>query len=162
MFSLLKKILKPLIPPILIPEKFREYFNKIFNRSKTKEVLKFEKNFYSRQAFINKAISKYLDCNYLEIGVGSNLVFNTIPLKMSNKFGVDPFKGGNFSMTSDDFFEENKNKKFDVVFIDGLHVYKQCQKDCINSMNSLNKNGIILFHDMIPRSYFEEQVPKKQ
>ena len=42
---------------------------------------------------------------YLEIGVANNKVFNSIPLKMTNKFGVDPFEGGNYKMTSDEFFK---------------------------------------------------------
>ena len=29
-------------------------------------------------------------------------------------------------------------------------------------MNALNKNGIILFHDFLPKSYLEEHVPRKQ
>ena len=29
-------------------------------------------------------------------------------------------------------------------------------------MNALNKNGILLFHDFLPRSYFEEHVPRRQ
>mgnify|MGYP001297073726 CR=1 FL=1 len=65
-------------------------------------------------------------------------------------------------MTSDKFFQDNSNLKFDVIFIDGLHEYIQCQKDCINSMKHLNPDGIILFHDLLPRSYFEEKTPKKQ
>ena len=51
--------------------------------------------------------------------------------------------------------------KFDVIFIDGLHIYEQCQKDCINSMQQLSENGIIFFHDFLPRSFFEK-VPRKQ
>ena len=29
-------------------------------------------------------------------------------------------------------------------------------------MNQLNTGGIIFFHDMLPKSYFEECVPRKQ
>jgi hypothetical protein len=75
---------------------------------------------------------------------------------------VDPKTGGNFRMTSDKFFLEYPKIKFDTVFIDGLHHYEQVQKDAINSIKHLNKNGIILFHDMLPRNSFEEFVPRKQ
>jgi hypothetical protein len=91
---------------------------------------------------------------YLEIGVSTNAVFNTIPLSLNNKIGVDPFSGGTHRMTSDNFFKKNK-KKFDVIFIDGLHTYKQCQKDFLNSINSLNNDGIIIFHDFLPRNHTE-------
>ena len=88
-------------------------------------------------------------------------MFNSIPLKMENKFGVDP-AGGNFRMESDEFFKKFPELKFDVIFIDGLHEYEQCQKDCINSINQLNKGGIILIHDLLPKSYYEEHIPQKQ
>ena len=65
-------------------------------------------------------------------------------------------------MTSSEFFEKYKEIKFDVIFIDGLHHYEQCQEDCIKAMSALNKNGVILFHDFLPRSFFEENVPRKQ
>jgi hypothetical protein len=119
-----------------------------------------ESSFFKRHAFINKAISKYTNCNYLEIGVADNDVFNSIPLKLKNKYGVDPESGGNYRLTSDAFFKMYSQVKFDVIFIDGLHHYLQCQKDTINSINSLNKNGIIFFHDMLPKNFFEEHVPQ--
>ena len=68
-------------------------------------------------------------------------------------------KGGNLKDTSDNFFKKNK-KNFDVIFIDGLHHYEQCRKDIINSLKVLNKNGFIFLHDMIPRSWLEENVPR--
>ena len=162
MKNILKKIIKPFVPNIFYPGVFQEYINFFFFNKKTKKLIKYEKNFYKRHAFINKAISKYKNCKYLEIGVNNNDVFNSIPLKMKNKFGVDPYKGGNNRMTSDEFFKKYPDLKFDVIFIDGLHEHIQCQKDCINSMRVLNKNGIILFHDFLPGSYFEENITRRQ
>ncbi|MDB9739500.1 class I SAM-dependent methyltransferase [Candidatus Pelagibacter sp.] len=156
-----KKIIKYLIPPIFNIGILNEIFNKIFYRKDVNYIYHFDK-FYKRHAFINKAISKFIDCKYLEIGVSNNDVFNSIPLQLENKFGVDPNKGGNFRMTSDQFFQRNPDLKFDVIFIDGLHEYEQCQKDCINSINQLNSSGIIIFHDFLPRSNFEQKVPRKQ
>ena len=158
MSSIIKKIIKVITPPILHPSIFNECVN-FFLREK--DTITWEKNFYNRIAFINKAIQNFKNCKYLEIGVASNFVFNSIPLPMKNKIGVDPISGGTHRMTSDDFFKKNK-LKFDVIFIDGLHEYEQCQRDCINSINSLNKNGIIIFHDLLPRNSFEEHVPRKQ
>ena len=158
----MKSYLKYLIPPILTPKNFNKAFNTIFYKNKNNHYFEYENSFYKRHAFINLAISKFQNCKYLEIGVENNDVFNSIPLKAENKFGVDPVSGGNFRMTSDKFFQDNSNLKFDVIFIDGLHEYIQCQKDCINSMKHLNPDGIILFHDLLPRSYFEEKTPKKQ
>jgi len=157
--KLIQKILRQIVPPIFYYEKFKEIIN-FFLREKNQIYL--EESFFKRHAFINKAISKYTNCNYLEIGVENNDVFNSIPLKLKNKYGVDPVCGGNYRLTSDAFFEEYKHLKFDVIFIDGLHHYLQCQKDAINSINSLNKKGVIFFHDMLPQNSYEELVPRKQ
>ena len=63
--------------------------------------------------------------DYLEIGCDQNQLFSKI--KIQNKVGVDPSSGGNVRKTSDEFFKDNKNK-FDIVFIDGLHIYNQVKK----------------------------------
>ena len=158
----IKTYLNYLTPPILNLKNLREIFNRKFRKDKIKHHFEHEKKFFSRLAYINKAVSKYKDCKYLEIGVANNIVFNSIPLKIENKFGVDPMTGGNFRMTSDEFFKANSHLKFDVIFIDGLHEYEQCQRDCLNSIKHLNKDGIIFFHDLLPRSFYEENVPRKQ
>ena len=114
---------------------------------------------YNRMSFISLAIQKFKNCEYLEIGCANNICFSSIPL--TNKIGVDPENGGNVRDTSDNFFKNNK-KNFDVIFIDGLHQYEQCRKDIINSLKVLNENGLIFLHDMIPRSWVEENVPRLQ
>ena len=162
MLKKIKKLIRPFIPPVLIPGHFREYKNRIFHKDKISHRYEYERNFYNRHAFINKAISQYKDCKYLEIGVDLNQVFNTLPLKSDKKFGVDPFRGGNYRMTSDEFFQKYNHLKFNVIFIDGLHHYEQCQRDCLNSIKSLEDGGIILFHDFLPLSPFQENVPQKQ
>ena len=158
MLKKIKTLIKPFVPPICKPSYIRELKNRIFHQEKIIHRFEYEKNLYSRHAFINKAIMKFKDCSYLEIGVQDNNVFNSIPLKNDKKFGVDPERGGNYRMSSDEFFQ----KYNDVIFIDGLHEYEQCQRDCLNSIKSLKDGGIILFHDFLPRSPFEENVPRKQ
>ena len=162
MLKIIKKLIRPFIPPVLIRSYFRKFKNRIFHKDKISHRYEFEKNFYTRHAFINKAISQYKDCKYLEIGVDGNQVFNSIPLKSDKKFGVDPFRGGNYRMTSNEFFQKYNHLKFNVIFIDGLHHYEQCQRDCLNSIKSLEDGGIILFHDFLPLSPFQENVPQKQ
>ena len=157
--NILKKIIRQFVPPLFYPWRINEIFNSIFRKT---NYINLEVSFFKRHAFINKAISKYSSCKYLEIGVADNDVFNSIPLKLKNKFGVDPLTGGNYRMTSDIFFEKYSHIKFDVIFIDGLHHYLQCQKDTIKSINSLNKNGIIFIHDVLPKNSFEQNVPRKQ
>lgn len=97
----LKKVIKFILPPILLPRNIVEIYN-YFSRGKDK--IKYENSFYKRHAFVNASLRKFSNPNYLEIGVESNDLFNSIPLKLSNKYGVDPQIGGNFRMTSDEFF----------------------------------------------------------
>lgn len=94
--------------------------------------------------------------SYLEIGCFKDKVFNNIPAE--HKIGVDPNRGGNRRMTSDEFFSQNTDT-FDVIFIDGLHHYDQVSRDLENSLSVLNDGGIIILHDMLPCSEQEAVVP---
>jgi predicted O-methyltransferase YrrM len=78
---------------------------------------------------------------------------------VERKVGVDPYSGGNFRGTSDEFFSKN-NEKFDCIFIDGLHEYEQVCRDISNSLKILNKNGIILLHDCLPSTIHQQAVPR--
>lgn len=158
----LKKILYLLLPPIFYLENLKKIKNFILIRNKTNPYIKFEKAHFKRHAFINKAVSKFSNCIYLEIGVADNDVFNSIALPISQKYGVDPFSGGNYRMTSDDFFRKNPSLKFDVIFIDGLHHYLTCQQDVINSINASKEGAIILIDDMLPKNLMEEKTPQQQ
>ena len=111
--------------------------------------------------FINAAIKKLNKKNieYLEIGVFRNENFDLINCESKISVDPDPESKATFKTTSDEFFSKNK-KKFDVIFIDGLHEYLQCQKDTINALNCLNENGYIFFHDFVPRNFLEEYNPR--
>ena len=95
--------------------------------------------------------------SYLEIGCDRNQSFSNI--NIDKRVGVDPVEGGTHKMTSDDFFSNN-NDKFDIIFIDGLHQYEQVIKDVKNSLNCLTKNGIILLHDCLPRTLWNQVYPR--
>jgi hypothetical protein len=64
-------------------------------------------------------------------------------------------------ITSDVFFKNN-TIIFDVIFIDGLHTYEQVRKDVVNSLRFLKNGGFIFLHDLIPRSFLEENVSRLQ
>ena len=110
----------------------------------------------SRLDLINLAISKVGAKKYLEIGCFKDKIFSKIPV--AYKVGVDPERGGNRRMTSDEFFKQN-SEKFDVVFIDGLHHYDQVTRDVENALKTLSRNGIIILHDMLPKTEEEAVVP---
>ena len=111
---------------------------------------------FNRIAVVNLLLNKFKDPTYLEIGCDSDMLFNSVPTL--KKIGVDPSSGGNVRKTSDDFFRSN-NIRFDVIFIDGLHTYGQVRRDVINSIKSLNYEGWIVLHDMLPRNWTEHHVP---
>ena len=86
-----------------------------------------------RRDVINYIVEKYQLMHYLEIGVRDpEATFNKVRCK--NKTGVDPEPLGkevNFPCTSDEFFDMIKDEedlKFDIIFIDGLHLTEQVDK----------------------------------
>ena len=73
-----------------------------------------------------------------------NFLFNTKEYK--NR--VELFKG-----ISDDFFKNNSNEEFDLIYIDGSHHSENVFKDAKNSFNRLKKRGIIIFDDFLWNYY---------
>jgi len=111
-----------------------------------------------RYDIINAVIEKHNFKNYLEIGVcNPDDCFNKVVCE--NKHGVDPGieyeeNPVDYKMTSDAFFYfldvNEDNRKYDVIFIDGLHKSYQVKKDIQNSLRYLSPNGYILLHDCNP------------
>lgn len=118
----------------------------------------------TRANAINHLINKHRmqDVIYLEIGVFGGLTLKDVNAKI--KDGVDTENycechAVNYKMTSDDFFKDYIDKKYDVIFIDGLHTAIQVSKDLKNSLLHLNKDngGLILFDDVYPHNEFEQK-----
>ncbi len=108
-----------------------------------------------RTQTILHAISKRGYCSYLELGCRKDITFNAV--KCARKVGVDSIEGGTVRMTTDDFFAQNA-ETFDVVFIDAYHHHNQVFKDFQNSLNALNKGGVVILHDCSPADLsFESQ-----
>jgi hypothetical protein len=131
-----------------------------------------------RTFIIQYLINKYKLENYLEIGVRDGVNFDKI--KVKHKIGVDPKpteeciknnknKNNLKICTSDTYFKElrlnnkngNKNgtsnKKFDIIFIDGLHLEYQVDLDIQNSLDFLSDNGFIIMHDCNPPTKFHQR-----
>jgi hypothetical protein len=107
-----------------------------------------------RYDIINALIHKNNYKSYVEIGVRNpEECFNYI--QCESKIAVDPGVEGDFKvdfkLTSDEFFAQN-TQKFDLIFIDGLHIDDQVKKDIENSINAINPNGTIVLHDCNPPS----------
>ena len=83
-------------------------------------------------------------------------------IRDSNKYSVDPgveFKKNpvDFQLTSDAFFESLKANKilnasiqFDVIFIDGLRLAEQVDRDISNAFKFLKPDGFVVLHDCNP------------
>lgn len=106
-----------------------------------------------RWEIINYIAERYDLRRYLEIGVQANSQ-NFDKIKIEDKTGVDPKRGGTHRMTSDQFFEEHRGEPFDLVFIDGLHQEDQVDKDFNNSLSCLAFYGWIVLHDALPDDAF--------
>lgn len=116
----------------------------------------------TRHEIINKIIESKGYNNYLEIGVRDGECFKKI--KCGTKTGVDPnpiTSDTTHKMTSDEFFTElSKDEKFDIIFIDGLHLEEQVDKDIENSLKFLSDGGTIVLHDCSPpTSYHALEYP---
>ncbi len=150
-----------------IPRKIKRTFVEVKSQIERLK-LKFDTDFISdvlpytwkgkqpRYELINNIIKHKGFKDYLEIGCFRDECFSQI--QAENKVGVDPMSGGNVRMTSDDFFAQN-SKKFDFIFIDGLHTYEQVALDIKNSLKCLNDGGVIALHDCMPLNFYSQCVP---
>ncbi len=110
---------------------------------------------------------------YLEIGCYRGRTF--FPVDAKRKIAVDPFfhllfkkdaviwvfksfkniRNRYFELESDCFFKEkqsflNSISPIDVALIDGLHTFETSLNDVINTLNYLNRKGVIIMHDCYP------------
>jgi hypothetical protein len=108
----------------------------------------------TRSQIINAFIKKYGYTSYLEIGVNTPAQpgYNWNNVNIELKHGVDPAEkaAATFKMPSDEFFAHHVNMKYDIVFVDGLHLFEQAYRDIVNSLKWLNDNGTIVVHDCNP------------
>lgn len=117
-----------------------------------------------RYEAINEIIRRNGFSKYLEIGVFYlDECFNRI--RCTTKHCVDPGyevpedqNPATYKFESDNFFDLlrggylnlPRDYKWDVIFIDGLHISDQVYRDFLNAKQHLSTNGYILFHDCNP------------
>jgi predicted O-methyltransferase YrrM len=106
---------------------------------------------------INFLIKKIGAKRYLEIGVEDGDSINAI--QCEKKHGVDPAsKNATHRIESDEFFAMlAPSVKYDVVFVDGLHVADQAERDIVNSLEHLNDGGYIVVHDCNPPTAWHQR-----
>ena len=64
-----------------------------------------------------------------------------------------------YRSTSDEFFLAN-NYKFDLIYIDGNHLFNFVKKDILNSLDFLSDNGIIVLDDYHLSGWWKDGVTK--
>lgn len=110
---------------------------------------------------LNYLVAKHKLQSYLELGV-QNPANNFLKINCDYKVGVDPevLHAKIIPDTSDSFFYNNPESKFDLIFIDGLHTAEQVKKDFENSLKCLSDKGFILIHDCLPTDEITTCVPR--
>jgi hypothetical protein len=95
---------------------------------------------------------------YLEIGLEFGYTFKDV--QASVRWGVDPNPQFDIKhlppnthvavMTSDEFFKAiDPGVLFDVVFLDGLHTFRQTYRDLVSALR-VCPQGVILIDDVVP------------
>jgi SAM-dependent methyltransferase len=93
--------------------------------------------------------------SYLEIGAGSGKTVEA--LAVERKVAVEPFAVCNangvtiYKKKSDDAFADGiDGAPFDMIFIDGMHLYDYVVNDLKNALKVLTDKGVIVIHDTNP------------
>ena len=108
---------------------------------------------------VNRLVAELGASRYLEVGVHKGLTLETVTAR--ERTAVEPapmFDTGHlpagvqvYCGTSDDFFASiGPEVTFDLVFVDGLHVYEQAYRDVINAFRHLAPAGLVLVDDVVP------------
>lgn len=136
-----------------------EYFRQAWSEySKVTEPLRISLN---RTDVINRIIKNRkvygFRTKYLEIGYGDGVNYSRIYADSKNV--CDPFMTisckacrDKIKMKSEDYLNTciSQRIRYDVIFIDGSHVYEDIKKDFELAMQAINPDGVIIFHDVNP------------
>ena len=108
--------------------------------------------------YINYLIQKYNYQSYLEIGVLRGNSFDSINCLNKESCDITDEWWENdypitYVMSSDEMFARMPiDKKYDCIFCDGYHSEEYLYRDIINSLKHLNKGGMVLCHDVVPKT----------
>jgi len=135
----------------------------VFGRSKARR--RTPDDAYCRTDVLNDPIRSFGYSRYLEIGV-RDPADNFEKIRANEKESVDPepratSRSGTIHRTiSDEFFarlDRESPRKYDLVFIDALHLEHQALKDAGNALRYLSRNGTIVLHDCSPGTEFRQR-----
>ena len=109
----------------------------------------------TRTELLNHLITSMGYRRYLEIGVRDPRDnFDHVRADHKDSVDPDPRRPVTFRMPSDEFFANraaaSDRTPYELVFIDGLHVADQVERDIVNSLLNLAPAGTIVLHDCNP------------
>ncbi len=126
----------------------------------------------TRLELLQSIIDSYDKKTYLEIGVSNgatffrikcrkkiavdlNFAFNTLKKIAWNFINFSNLNNSYYQLESSSFFKKNKERLkskggVNLIFVDGMHTFKQSLEDILNSLEILSTNGVIIVHDCYP------------
>ena len=120
-----------------------------------------------RSEVIQRLLDLYDAPDYLEIGVCEGATFHAV--RAARRVAVDPdFRfdiqaaaadpandgAAYHPITSDAWFTgPGRGERFDLIFLDGLHLFDQTLRDLIHAIQRLKPGGAIVIDDVLPVSY---------
>jgi SAM-dependent methyltransferase len=120
-----------------------------------------------RSEVIQRLLDLYEAPDYLEIGVCEGTTFHAV--RAARRVAVDPdFRfdiqaaaadpanagAAYHPITSDAWFTgPGRGECFDLIFLDGLHLFDQTLRDLIHAIQRLKPGGAIVIDDVLPASY---------
>jgi Methyltransferase domain len=109
----------------------------------------------SRTDLLNHLIATKGYRRYLEIGVRDPRDnFNRVRVEDKDSVDPNPRRPVGFRMTSDAFFAGRAAARdgapYDLIFVDGLHLADQVERDVVNGLANLAPDGAIVLHDCNP------------
>ena len=109
-------------------------------------------------SYLINCVKNIKEKSYLELGIYKGITFGTVEAK--RKVSVDLHQPAMFQMLTDDYFAQlDPNEKFDAIYIDANHNFDFVVRDFNNSVEHLNKDGIIFVHDLVPPT-IKDTVPE--
>jgi hypothetical protein len=106
---------------------------------------------------LNAIISKRGYSSYLEIGVAAGDTLALVQCALKHGVDPDPTAPATFHCTSNEFFAQKLGAAgYDLVFVDGLHLWEQALLDVNNSLGLLREGGMIVMHDVLPKTDVEQ------
>lgn len=107
----------------------------------------------TRLQVLNQIAATVKAKSYLEIGVQAGHVFNGVFVQRKVGVDPDPESAATVIATSDDYFQTlPEDVKFDLIFIDGLHLAEQVERDVESAIRHIAPRGFIALHDCDPPS----------